>query len=97
MVLICDVSATELNVRPHLVSIFEELSGVFCLKDEVVRVRVWTESHFFHRDRVRLLAGLFLFLLLLVSKLPVINNFANGRTCSGGNFNEVQSSGRGAA
>ena len=56
----------------------------------VVIVHVDAELHFFDRDRLLVLLGLALFLLLLVQEFPIIHDAANRRLRCGGNFYQVE-------
>lgn len=90
LILIDDVSPSELNPGLDLVAVIEEGPRVLRLEVEVVRVGVRTESHLLHLNVLRLLAGFLLFLLELVPILSVVDDFTDGRIGAGGNFYEVE-------
>lgn len=85
-----DGAAFEEDVDFDFVAFFEEADGVVEFELEVVVVGLRAKAYFFDYD----LAGLGFHLLLLflefVGELLVVDDFANGRLCIGGDFDEVE-------
>src|SRR5215470_6909396 len=73
-----------------LVALAQKTQHVVLLGLVVVIVHVDAELHFLDRNRLLVLLGLALFLLLLVQEFPVIHDAANRRLRCGGNLYQVE-------
>jgi hypothetical protein len=82
--------ASEKNRGLDLVAFVQKTQHVILLGLVVVIVHVDAELHFLDRDRLLVLFGLALFLLLLVQEFPVIHDAANRRLRCRGNLYQVK-------
>src|SRR5215472_6193919 len=83
-------AAAEENRCLNLIALAQKTQHVVLLGLIVVIVHVDAELHFLDRDRLLVLFGLALFLLLLIEVLPIIHDAANRRLRCGGNLYQVE-------
>lgn len=89
--LVSHLTALELQLQANLVAVGEELLSMENLDEVIVRINPDTELQLLELAALLSLGSLLLFLFLLVFELAVIDNFANRRIRTGGNFHKVQS------
>ena len=85
-----DRASAEEDVSLHFVAFFEELDGVFELEVIIVVIRLRTEPDLLHLLFFLVSLRLFLFLLLCVEELLVINNAADRRRSRWSDLDEVK-------
>lgn len=83
-------TTSELQRNLDFVTIREELDNMTNLRVEIALADLRSEFHFLHRNVRCLLSSFSRSLRLLVSKLPVVHDAANGRTCQRSNFHEIE-------
>jgi len=84
------LAATEENGQLDLVSSVEELRGLATLRLEVMVVDLGPDADLFQLDNVLMAAGLALFAALLVSKLAVVHEPADGWHRIGCHFDQIE-------
>ncbi len=83
-------ATAEKDGRLDLVAFIQKTQHVVLLGLVVVIVHINAELHFLDRDRLLVLLGLALLLLLLVQEFPVIHDAANRRLRCRGNLYQVK-------
>ena len=84
------LTSTEENCCLYLIALIQEAQYVILFRLVIVVIHVDAELDLFYGDRLLMLLGFALFLLLLVEILPVIHDSAYGRLRGGRNLNQVQ-------
>lgn len=84
------LTATELQLDPHLVTFRQEVFRVRDLDQVIMRIDADAEFHFLHLAAFLMLVGLLLVLLLDVLVLAVIDNLAHWRVRVRSHFHQVQ-------
>jgi len=84
------LAAAEENSQLDLVSSVEELRGLATLRLKVMVVDLGPDADLFQLDNVLMAAGLTLFAALLVSKLPVVHEPADGWHRIGSHLDEIE-------
>src|SRR5690606_20082778 len=79
LLLVYDGPALAMHVRPHLFTCLPELDGMLQLELGIMVTGIGTEADFLDHRLLSVRFDLFLFLLLFINELAVINDLANGR------------------
>ena len=89
LVNVLQLPAAEQHIEQHFVFVLEELAGLVDFGIDVVVARLGADADFLQLLLMDL-GALFLLAGLLVAKLPVVQDLANGRPFEGGHFNQVE-------
>src|SRR5690606_24046374 len=79
-----------MHVGAHLLSRFQKLDGMLQFELKVMVIRIGAETDFFDNRLLCVGFNLLLLLLLLVDKLAIINDFADGRHSLWRYFYQIQ-------
>src|SRR5712692_10268929 len=82
--------STELDADPHPIAFCEELLNLAGLHVNIMVICTWTHANLFQRDGFLILAGLVLFLCLLVFILTIVHQFADRWESIGRNLNQIE-------
>ena len=85
-----DGAAAELHIGFHLVAFFQEVLSMLGFKVKVMIIRIGCKPDLFQFSRFTFRLHLFLFLLLLVEKLIIVNCFTHGRNGLRRNLYQVE-------
>src|SRR6185312_3719807 len=84
------LAPAEKDRSPYLVAFIQKTQHVVLFSVIVVIVHVNAELHFLDRDRLLVLLGFAVLLLLLIKKFPIIHDAANRRLRGGRYFYQIE-------